>query len=113
MYQNEIYVVGGYGGREQRFAEVYNLKNRVWREIQLMKQARYLPTMAVVNGYLGVYGGQEILNSSMEVYTEEGWVENRLKYYHHGHAGVIIQCNTPSPTPTSTPTPTPTPTILI
>ena len=98
MYQNEIYVVGGYGGREQRFAEVYNLKNRVWREIQLMKQARYLPTMAVVNGYLGVYGGQEILNSSMEVYTEEGWVESSMKYNHDGHAGVIIKVYTVIPT---------------
>ncbi len=94
MYQNEIYVAGGSGvpgDRKLKTVEVYN--NGVWREIQLMKQTRYLPTMAVVNGNLAVYGGQGSSNSSMEIYTEEGWVENSMEYNHDFHAGVIVKCN--------------------
>ena len=93
MYQNEIYVAGGERDWTSilQIVEVYNLEGRVWREIQLMKQGRYLPTMAVINGNLSVYGGHGNSSSSMEVYTEEGWVESRMKYNHDGHAGVIIE----------------------
>ena len=94
LYQNEIYVAGGsLGGYIKQTVEVYNLEGRVWRNIQLMKRHRYLPIMAVVNGNLSVYGGQGSPSSSMEVYTEEGWVESSMKYNHDGHAGVIVVCN--------------------
>ena len=98
MYQNEIYVGGGFElpgdyWKLLKTVEVYNLEGRVWREVQLMKQPRYLPTMAFVNGNLAVYGGQESPSSSMEIYTEEGWVEISMKYNHAGHAGVIVKCN--------------------
>ena len=100
MYQNEIYVAGGERGWTSKLqtVEVYNLEGRVWREIQLMKQGRYLPTMAVINGNLSVYGGHGNSSSSMEVYTEEGWVESSMKYNHDGHAGVIIEVYTVIPT---------------
>ncbi|XP_023348217.1 kelch-like protein 3 [Eurytemora carolleeae] len=94
LFQNEIYVSGGsLGGYIKQTVEVYNLEGRVWRNIQLMKRHRYLPIMAVVNGNLSVYGGQGSPSSSMEVYTEEGWVESSMKYNHDGHAGVIVVCN--------------------
>ena len=93
IYQDEVWVAGGYNGDYPDKVEILSLTTETWRTGPSMVKPRHWLTMEAVENTLVVFGGWGGGGeSTMEKLVGGEWVEEPLQYPHADHASVVLPC---------------------
>ena len=91
IYQDEVWVAGGYNDDLLDNVEILSLTTETWRKGPSMVKPRYSLTMETIANTLVVFGGWGG-ESTMEKLVEGEWIEEPLQYEHAEHASVVLPC---------------------
>ena len=92
IYQDEVWVAGGFNGEDLNLVEILNLETETWRKGPSMAKHRYRFTMEAIANTLMVFGGYGGGKSTMEKLVGGEWIEEPLQYEHVDHASVVLPC---------------------
>ena len=93
IYQDEVWVAGGYNGDYLDKVEILSLTTETWRTGPSMVKPRYGLTMEAVENTVAVFGGWGGGgDSTMEKLVGGEWIEEPLQYVHNDHASVVLPC---------------------
>ena len=93
MYQNEVWVAGGFNGHNDLdIVEIYIPETDTWRTGPSMVRPRFSLTMEIINGTLMTFGDHELYGASREKLVGGEWVEEPMQYEHSYHASVSRPC---------------------
>ena len=93
IYQDEVWVAGGYNGDYLDKVEILSLTTETWRTGPSMVKPRRALTMEAVENSLVVFGGYGGGGeSTMEKLVGGEWIEEPLRYVHAKHASVVLPC---------------------
>ena len=93
IYQDEVWVAGGYNAGSLDKVEILSLTTETWRTGPSMVKPRYGLTMEAVENTVAVFGGfGGGGDSTMEKLVGGEWVEEPLQYGHARHASVVLPC---------------------
>ena len=97
IYQDEVWVAGGWNGGYLDKVEILSLTTETWRTGPSMVKPRYRLTMEAVENTVVVFGswaggGGGGGESTMEKLVGGEWIEEPLRYVHAEHASVVLPC---------------------
>ena len=93
IYQDEVWVAGGWNGGYLDKVEILSLTTETWRTGPSMVKPRYMLTMEAVENTVAVFGGWGGGgDSTMEKLVGGEWIEEPLQYVHNDHASVVLPC---------------------
>ena len=93
IYQDEVWVAGGFNGGYLDKVEILSLTTETWRTGPSMVKPRYGLTMEAVENTVAVFGGWGGGgDSTMEKLVGGEWIEEPMQYGHAKHASVVLPC---------------------